>query len=104
MTCSDWQLKIAADTEDPAIAEHMSGCEACREFAQDLAENAAALRAIDVDAAAYTAVRARVLEAVRPRRRFGGLWAAGAAVAAAAAVLVGWTAPLFLPVPPPKIA
>ena len=70
MTCSDWQMKIAAEMEDPAIAEHLSGCETCREFAQDLAENTAALRAIDVDAAAYTAVRARVLESLRPRRRF----------------------------------
>jgi hypothetical protein len=103
MNCSDWQMRIAAEMEDPALAEHVSGCAACREFVQDLAENAAALRSIEVDPAAYTAVRARVLEAVRPKRRFAWLWAAGAA-AAACVVLMWWTAPLRAPVPPPEVA
>jgi hypothetical protein len=101
MTCWDWQLKIAAEVEDPAIAEHLSGCEACREFAQDLAENAAALRSIDVDVAAYTAVRARVLEAVRPKRRFAWLWPAAAT--AACLLVLWWTALLLAPVSQPRV-
>jgi hypothetical protein len=44
-------------------------------------------------------VRARVLEAVRPKRRFAWLWAAAVAVAAGV-LLVWWTAPLRAPVPP----
>jgi hypothetical protein len=104
MTCSDWQLKIAAEIEDPALAEHLGGCEACRGFAQDLAENAAALRSIEVDPAAYTAVRARVLEAVRPKRRFAWLWAGAAAAVAAGVVLMWWTAATRrVPVPPSPV-
>jgi hypothetical protein len=104
MNCSEWQLKIAAEMEDPALAEHLSVCEACRWFAQDLAENAAALRSIEVDPAAYTAVRARVLEAVRPKRRFVRLWAAAATVVAACAVLVWFAADFSSPVPLPVVA
>ena len=101
MTCSDWQLKIAAEIEDPALAEHLGGCEACRGFALDLAENAAALRSIEVDPAAYTAVRARVLEAVRPKQRLAWLRAAAAMAVAAGVVLVWWTAATRrVPVPP----
>ena len=102
MTCSDWQFRIASESEDPALAEHLNDCEACREFARDLAENAAALRSIAVDPKAYTAVRARVLASVRPRRRFAWLWAASAAAAACAVVV--WFA-ILLPSPaPPNIA
>jgi hypothetical protein len=102
MNCSDWQLQIAAEMEDPALAEHLSCCDACRGFALDLAENAAALRSIEVDPAAYTAVRARVLEAVRPQRRFAWLWAAAAV---AACVAIGWFAAEFRsPVPLPTVA
>jgi hypothetical protein len=104
MTCSDWQLKIAAETEDSALAEHLGGCEACREFAQDLTENAAALRAIEVDPVAYTAVRARVLAAVRPRRRFAWLWAAAAGAVAACAALVWFAADFRAPVLLPEVA
>jgi hypothetical protein len=104
MTCSDWQLKIAAEMDDPALAEHLSGCEACRGFALDLAENAAALQSIEVDPAAYTAVRARVLEAVRPKRRFAWLWAAAATAVAACVVLVWFAAESSSPVPPPEVA
>jgi hypothetical protein len=103
MNCSDWQMRIAAEKEDPALVEHLSGCEACRVFVQDLVENATALRSIEVDPAAYTAVRARVLEAVRPKRRFAWLWAAAVAVAASV-VLVWFAAPLRAPVPPPEVA
>ena len=85
MNCSDWQMRIAA--EDPAGAEHVSGCHACREFARELSENAVALRSIVVDEAAYTAMRARVMEAVQAKRRSGWLWGAAAAFTACMALV-----------------
>jgi hypothetical protein len=100
MTCAAWQMKIAA--EDPVAAEHVSGCHSCREFARELSENAAALRSIVVDEAAYGAVRARVMEAVQPKRRSGWLWTAG--VAAAACIVLVWltAAPRAPELPPPQ--
>jgi hypothetical protein len=98
MTCSDWQMRIAA--EDPAAAEHLSGCHACREFAHALSDNAAAMRSIVVDEAAYTAMRARVMEAVQAKRRVGWLWGAGAAAVTASVVLVWLTAALRVPEAP----
>jgi hypothetical protein len=94
-------MRIAADeVDDPAIAEHLSICSACREFEHELAENAAALRSIEVDAAAYTALRARVMAAVEPKRRFGWLWAAAAAAVAACIAFFWLTAPFPPPEPP----
>ena len=95
MNCSDWQIRIAA--EDPAAAEHVTGCQVCREFVSELSENAAALRSITADAAAYTAMRARVMEAVQPKRRFGWLWTAGLAAATACIAFVWFTAALDVP-------
>jgi hypothetical protein len=100
MNCSDWQMRIAA--EDPAAAEHVSGCQACREFARELSRNAAALRTIVVDAAAYTAMRARVMDAVQAKRRYGWLWGAGVAGATVTAciALIWFTAALRVPEAP----
>ena len=105
MNCADFELRIAAgETDDPAVAEHVLVCSGCREFADDLAENAAALRSIEPDAAAYTALRARVMAAVEPKRRFGWLWAA-AATAIVTGMAVFWlTAPFRLPDPPRPVA
>lgn len=98
MNCSDWQMRIAA--EDPAAAEHVNGCDACREFASELSENAMALRSIVADAAAYTAMRARVMEAVQANRRSGWLWGAGVAAATACIALFWLTATPRLPEAP----
>lgn len=104
MTCSDWQTRIAAEPEDPLATGHLSGCRECRDFAQELARNATALRSIDAGATAYTAVRARVMEAVRPKRWFAWLWAATATMSVGCAALVWLTAPLRAPEPPPPQA
>jgi len=98
MTCSDWQMRIAA--EDPAAADHASGCEVCREFASELSENAAALRSIVVDEAAYTAMRARVMKAVQAKPLFGWLWGAGVTAVTTCIALVWFTAALRVPEAP----
>ena len=102
MNCSDWQTRIAADeTDDPAVAEHVKVCVECREFACDLAMNMAALRSVEIDPSAYVELRARVMAAIEPKRRFGWLWSFGAAVAAAACLaVIWWTAPLRGPATP----
>lgn len=99
MNCSDWQVRIAAEEADPEVERHLADCGECREFVRDLATNASAMRAMDADAAAYAAVRARVIEAVRPRRRFVWFYAAAAALATACIVLIWITAPLRAPEP-----
>ena len=101
MNCSDWQTRIAADeSDDGAVAEHVRACEACGQFARELNDNAAALRSIEVDPAAYAVLRARVMGAIEPKRRWRWLWAGAAALAAAASVaLLWWTAPLRAPSP-----
>ena len=100
MSCSDFEARIAADeSQDTAVAEHLSACRACREFAREIEENASALRSIEMDPASYTALRARVMAAVRPRRRFGWLWAAALSAAAGCLATVWWTAPLRAPDP-----
>jgi len=105
MNCADFEKRIAADeSDDPAVAEHVSTCSECREFAHNLAENAAALRSMDVDAAAYTALRARVMAAVQPKRRLSWLWAAAASAVAVCIALIWLTAPLRVPEPPRPLA
>ena len=93
MNCADWQLRIAAESEDAAVAEHAAGCAECREFAHEMAENQRALRTLAVDEAAVTALRARVMAEVGARRRrFAWWWAAAsaAALASIAAVVAAW--------------
>ncbi len=97
-------MRIAGDDESPEVAGHLAECVECREFANDLAANAVALKAIDADEAAYTAVRARVMVAVRPRRQFAWLYAAAATMAATGLALFWITAPLRAPAPGPPAA
>jgi len=76
MNCKECQWNIAAERDDVlAVREHLGRCESCQRFASELAENAAALRSIEPDGAAYAAVRARVMQAVTPKRRFSWWWA-----------------------------
>ncbi|HLJ44593.1 MAG TPA: hypothetical protein VKU01_01210 [Bryobacteraceae bacterium] len=91
MKCSDCQLRIASEFVDSAVAEHLAGCGECREFAEEMAKNQEALRSVHLDPAALTAVRARVMAGIRPRRRFGWVWElVPAAVAVAFAAVMLW--------------
>ena len=92
MNCAEWQMRIAAESEESATAEHLAGCAECREVAHELAENQRALRTLAVDEAAVSALRARVMAEVGARRRFAWWWAAAsaAALASIAAVVAIW--------------
>jgi hypothetical protein len=104
MNCSDWQMRIATEEAGPEVERHLAECGECRAFVSDLAAIADGMRAMDADAAAYAVVRARVMEAVRPRRRFVWLYAAAAGLATACLALIWITAPLRAPAPPPPAA
>lgn len=105
MNCLDFETRIAAgEMDEPGVAEHVRACGGCRDFANELAENAAALRSIEVDLASYTALRARVMAAVRPKRRFGRVWASAAAAVATCIALIWLTEPLRVPEPPRPLA
>jgi hypothetical protein len=73
----------------------------CRAFERDLAGNAAALRSLEPPEAAYTALRARVMDAVRPPRRGAAWWWLATAAAAAIAVVSSLAEFQPQPLPPP---
>jgi hypothetical protein len=104
MNCSDWQMRIAAEEVTAEVDRHLAECSECRAFVSDLAAIADGMRAMDADAASYAVVRARVMEAVRPRRRFVWFYAAAAALATACLALIWITAPLRAPAPGPPAA
>lgn len=104
MNCSDWQMRIATEEAGPEVERHLAECGGCRAFVSDLAAIADGMRAMDADAASYAAVRARVMEAVRPPRRSVWFYAAAAALATACLALIWITAPLRAPAPPPPAA
>ena len=105
MNCVGFETRIAAgEMDQPGVAEHVSACGGCRELANELAKNTAALRSIEVDLAAYTALRARVMAAVRPKRRLGWVWPSAAAAVATCIGLIWLTEPLRVPDPPRPLA
>jgi len=87
MNCSDWEQEIAGESESAALEEHLRGCGHCREFAEELERNRAALQAVEIHPAAFDAVRLRVLSEIRAKKQTGAWWA-WPAVAAAACVAV----------------
>ncbi len=104
MKCSDWQLRIASESVDSAVAEHLTGCSECREFAEEVAKNREALGSVYLDPAALTAVRSRVMAEIRPRRRTAWLWAlVPAAMAVAFAVVMLWPKPPEIGRPDPVV-
>jgi hypothetical protein len=86
MNCADWEREIAGESSAAGIAEHLQGCERCREFAAEMEANRVALRGLTVHPAAFEAVRRRVLDEIQAEKRpvFWWRWA----VVAAAAVVV----------------
>jgi hypothetical protein len=93
-------MRIAAEDTDQAVAQHLSGCNECLEFARHLTAIGEGIRSLDAYGAAYADVRARVMQAVQPRKRFGWLYAAVATVAMAGLASFWITAPLRTPEPP----
>ena len=84
MNCPDWEQDSAE------FREHSKVCEQCRESA----ENAAAMRDLKVPAAAFAAVRQRVLSEIQAKRR-RIVWWTWSAVAAAACVAILFVAYLL---------
>jgi len=87
MNCLDWEQEIAGESESVALVEHLRVCGQCREFADELERNRAALQAVAIHPAAFDAVRLRVSDEIRAKKRRGAWWA-WSAVAAAACVAV----------------
>lgn len=111
MNCTDWEERIALHAEGDlprpecaAVERHLAECAACREFLEEMKRSLAELRAAHaepLEAAAFTAVRARVLAQIDHTRGLAWWLAWIGALAAAAAVLVILLLPR--PVPPPKM-
>lgn len=86
MSCADWEIEIARESEAGELRDHLKECDGCRRFAAELAANRNALQRLPVDAATLTLVRNRVmaeLTATRPRG-MGWIWTAAAAAGLAA--------------------
>jgi hypothetical protein len=77
MNCPDWEQDSAE------FREHSKVCEHCREFA----ENAAAMRDLEVPPAAFAAVRQRVLSEIQAKKQ-RSVWWGWPAVTAAACVAI----------------
>jgi anti-sigma factor RsiW len=114
MSCGDWAERIAlyagGDLDDAARTEverHLAGCEECREFARGMEECVSAIheaRDVEIAAAHFAAVRARVLSRLRPASRHG-VWRWTTAAAIALAMVAGWTLLSRRPeLPPPQVA
>ena len=100
MNCPEWEERIALYSEgdlppnEMAEAEqHLAHCASCREFAEGLAQTLAIARAAHAEPippAAFTALRARILEQIarepRPSRRLA--WILPLLAAAAVAVVL----------------
>ncbi|HEY6392463.1 MAG TPA: hypothetical protein VIX89_14360 [Bryobacteraceae bacterium] len=82
MNCPEWEREIAGESESVALEEHLQVCGQCRDFARELELNRAALRTGEIHPAAFDAVRLRVLDEIRAKKRRGAWWAWSAVAAA----------------------
>ena len=85
MNCREWEERIAGDLDDAAVGRHIAECPGCHVFASGLRQTLEELRQAhteeEVAPAHYAAVRARVMAELRPRRRWGWVWAAAGVAA-----------------------
>lgn len=103
MNCAKWEERVAlylggdlASDEAAAVERHLSECTGCQVFAGGMRESLALLREAHADelpAAAYAAVRARVLEKVQRRSARGWIFALAAAAAFATLLAIVWMRP-----------
>ena len=102
MSCAIWEDRVALfaggdleAAEAASVEQHIGGCAACRELAEDLRAGLDGLREAHAEPLAathYAAVRLRVLAGLaRPTRR-PALWAWAWAGATVLAVAVAWVA------------
>lgn len=112
MNCPDWEERIALAAQDDLppeqaaeAARHLADCAGCREFAENLRQSLALLRAAHeqpIAEAHFTAVRARILGQLGRPRRPACRWAwIGGLTAAALVLLMIELQPR--PVPPPQL-
>src|SRR5260370_3251247 len=78
MNCSDWEQEIAGESESVGLEEHLRTCGHCRDFAGEVERNRAALQAVEIHPTAFDAVRLRVLNEIRAKKKRGAWWARAA--------------------------
>ena len=88
MNCSDWQQEITAESESVALEEHLRTCGHCRDFADEVERNRAALQSVEIHPAAFDAVRLRVLKEITAKKQRGAWWAWSAVAVAACFVIL----------------
>ena len=121
MNCADWEERIAlyegsdlGPDESAEVERHLAGCAGCQVFASGIRQSLALLReahADPLDAAAFAAVRARVMGELerRPARRWWLVLGAACAAALIVAIFTVRTTPTGKPVvafrtaPPPRV-
>ena len=81
MTCPEWELEIAGESERPELVAHLAGCEHCSAFAREIEQDRATLASLAPPTAALGQVRVRVMSELHSRRRRSAYlwWAAAAA-------------------------
>lgn len=100
MSCDKFEPLIAlyiendlAQAEAQAVESHLAGCDACREFAAEMRESQAALKALRtefVDDAVLLQVRTEVLSAASHRQRAVAWPRYAIAAGLVLALLAGW--------------
>jgi hypothetical protein len=114
MNCREFEALIALDVggdlnaeEAAAVQQHLAVCSGCQALAEELRESQIVLKELaadEPDPVVYSAMRARLLAASEPRRRW--VWA----LAAAAVVIIGLATVVWqyerrlTEIPPPEMA
>ena len=114
MSCKEWEARVALHVGGDlpaemasAVEQHLAGCSGCQVLWSGMRENLELLQAAHAEplpAAAYSAVRARVMADVSRRRQPWWHWAAGLAAAALVVMVALAMRPLPEIQPLPRLA